>query len=92
MVDQRRVPVAEADPYLLFGLLGKQVIHPGGRRATEELFELGVLAAGQQVSGRRLWRGDDGHGDGEPVPRISRAVPYLGCVVIAGRRPDADAG
>lgn len=28
MVEQRRVPMAEADPYLLFGLLGKHVIHP----------------------------------------------------------------
>ena len=27
MVEQRRVPMAEADPYLLFGLLGKHVIH-----------------------------------------------------------------
>jgi hypothetical protein len=30
MVEARRVPIGEADPYLLFGLLGKQVIHPGG--------------------------------------------------------------
>jgi cyclopropane fatty-acyl-phospholipid synthase-like methyltransferase len=41
--------MAEADPYLLFGLLGKQVIHPGGRRSTEELLELAGLAPGQQV-------------------------------------------
>jgi SAM-dependent methyltransferase len=41
--------MAEADPYLLFGLLGKQVIHPGGRHATEELLELAALAQGQQV-------------------------------------------
>ena len=46
---ERRVPIAEADPYLLFGLLGKQVIHPGGRRATEELLALAALAPGQQV-------------------------------------------
>ena len=48
MVEQR-VPMADADPYLLFGLLGKQVTHPGGRRATEELFALASLAPGQQV-------------------------------------------
>lgn len=36
MVEQR-TSIAEADPYLLFGLLGKKVIHPGGRHATEEL-------------------------------------------------------
>jgi cyclopropane fatty-acyl-phospholipid synthase-like methyltransferase len=41
--------MAEADPYLLFGLLGKQVIHPGGRRATQELLALATLAPGQQV-------------------------------------------
>jgi SAM-dependent methyltransferase len=49
MVEQRRVPMAEADPYLLFGLLGKRVIHPGGRHATQELLELAALAPGQRV-------------------------------------------
>ena len=49
MVEQRRNPMAEADPYLLFGLLGKRVIHPGGRQATEELLELAAIAPGQQV-------------------------------------------
>jgi len=49
MIAERRVPLAEADPYLLFGLLGKHVIHPGGRRATEELFALASLAPGQLV-------------------------------------------
>jgi len=49
MVEMRRTPIGEADPYLLFGLLGKQVIHPGGRKATEELFELAALAPGQRV-------------------------------------------
>ena len=49
MVEMRRAPIEEADPYLLFGLLGKQVIHPGGRKATEELFELAALAPGQRV-------------------------------------------
>ena len=49
MVEARRVSMAEADPYLLFGLLGKQVIHPGGRKATEELLGLAALAPDQQV-------------------------------------------
>jgi SAM-dependent methyltransferase len=49
MIEQRRVPIAEADPYLLLGLLGKQVIHPGGRRATEELLDLAALAPRQRV-------------------------------------------
>lgn len=46
---EQRAPMAEADPYLLFGLLGKHVIHPGGRRATEELLALSALTPGQQV-------------------------------------------
>jgi len=41
--------MSEADPYLLFGLLGKHVIHPGGRKATEELLGLAALAPNQQV-------------------------------------------
>ena len=49
MVEARRVSMSEADPYLLFGLLGKHVIHPGGRKATEELLGLAALARGQQV-------------------------------------------
>ena len=49
MVEQQRVRMAEADPYILFGLLGKQVIHPGGRRATEELLAYAALAPGQHV-------------------------------------------
>lgn len=49
MIEERRVPMAEADPYLLFGLLGKQVIHPGGRQATDKLFGLAAPAPGQQV-------------------------------------------
>ena len=49
MVETGHVPMVEADPYLLFGLLGKQVIHPGGRKATEELLGLAALAPGQQV-------------------------------------------
>lgn len=49
MVEARRVSIAEADPYLLFGLLGKQVIHPGGRKATEELLGLAALAPNQRV-------------------------------------------
>jgi SAM-dependent methyltransferase len=49
MVEVRRVPIAEADPYLLFGLLGKRVIHPGGRKSTEDLLGLAALEPGQRV-------------------------------------------
>lgn len=41
--------VASLDPYAFFAVLGKRVIHPGGRRATEELFQRAALQAGQQV-------------------------------------------
>ncbi|HEY8687156.1 MAG TPA: methyltransferase domain-containing protein [Chloroflexota bacterium] len=49
MVEQGRVPMAEADPYILLGLLGKHVIHPGGRRSTEELLAQAALVPGQEV-------------------------------------------
>jgi len=32
--------VAQLDPYAFLALLGKRVIHPGGRRSSEELFRL----------------------------------------------------
>jgi ubiquinone/menaquinone biosynthesis C-methylase UbiE len=44
-----KVPVGELDPYAFFAFLGKRVVHPGGRRATEELFELGRLEPGLKV-------------------------------------------
>ncbi len=37
------------DPYAFFAYLGKRVIHPGGRRATEELIEMGRFASGQRI-------------------------------------------
>ena len=74
MVEQRRIPMAEADPYLLFGLLGKQVIHPGGRQATEELFALAELAPGQHVL-------DIGCGAGKTA--IEMATRFEGTVTAA---------
>jgi ubiquinone/menaquinone biosynthesis C-methylase UbiE len=41
--------VAALDPYQLMGVLGKRVIHPGGRRSTEELFELARIEPGHKV-------------------------------------------
>ncbi len=41
--------VESLDPYQLFAYLGKRVIHPGGRRATEQLFELAELGPGMKV-------------------------------------------
>jgi hypothetical protein len=41
--------VRRLDPYGFLAVLGKRVIHPGGRRSTQQLLELASLAAGQQV-------------------------------------------
>ena len=41
--------IAALDPYQLMGVLGKRVIHPGGRRSTEELFDLARIEPGQRV-------------------------------------------
>jgi SAM-dependent methyltransferase len=48
-VGSHRPDLATMDPYAFFALLGKRVIHPGGRRSTEEIIELGRFAAGQCV-------------------------------------------
>jgi 2-polyprenyl-3-methyl-5-hydroxy-6-metoxy-1,4-benzoquinol methylase len=41
--------VEALDPYALMAVLGKRVIHPGGRRSTDELFQRADFQAGQQV-------------------------------------------
>ena len=48
MVEQRTT-IEAADPYLLFGLLGKRVIHPGGRKATEQLLAQADLEPNHEV-------------------------------------------
>ena len=45
-----RPDVAGLDPYAFLAVLGKRVIHPGGRRATEEL-----SASPTSPPGRRCW-------------------------------------
>jgi len=44
-----RTDLRTLDPYAFFAYLGKRVIHPGGRRSTQELIALGDFAAGQRV-------------------------------------------
>jgi SAM-dependent methyltransferase len=44
-----RLDVNSLDPYSFLAVLGKRVIHPGGRRSTEELFNLAQLQAGQSA-------------------------------------------
>jgi SAM-dependent methyltransferase len=41
--------VEQLDPYRLLAVLGKRVIHPGGRRSTQELFQRADFAPGQEV-------------------------------------------
>jgi SAM-dependent methyltransferase len=41
--------VTSLDPYTFLAVLGKRVIHPGGRRSTEELFSLAHLQEGQKA-------------------------------------------
>src|SRR2546428_13750888 len=43
-----RPDVRKLDPYSFLAVLGKRVIHPGGRRSTEELFSLAQLQPGQR--------------------------------------------
>jgi SAM-dependent methyltransferase len=41
--------VSRLDPYAFMAAIGKKVIHPGGRRSTEELFHFADLQPGQRV-------------------------------------------
>lgn len=41
--------IGRLDPYALLASLGKRVIHPGGRRSTDELIERAGFAPGQRV-------------------------------------------
>src|SRR6266581_2281764 len=41
--------VAALDPYAFLAVLGKRVIHPGGRRSSEELFRRADFRPDQQV-------------------------------------------
>ena len=41
--------VEAVDPYMLMAVLGKRVIHPGGKPSSEELFQRADFASGQRV-------------------------------------------
>src|SRR3954453_3997326 len=41
--------VAGLDPYAFFAVLGKRVIHPGGRTATDQLIQKAGFQPGQRV-------------------------------------------
>src|SRR4030081_2398796 len=57
--------VEHLDPYAFFAVLGKRVIHPGGRAATDELIRRGDFQAGQRLL-------DVGCGVGTTAIRIAR--------------------
>src|SRR6266571_9366102 len=48
-VSRPKIDVNSLDPYAFMAVLGKRVIHPGGRRSTEELFDLAHLQVGQMA-------------------------------------------
>src|SRR5438874_11651851 len=60
-----RTEVEQLDPYAFFAVLGKRVIHPGGRAATGELIRRADLRADQRVL-------DIGCGVGTGARRIAR--------------------
>jgi len=43
------VDIKSLDPYAFLAVLGKRVIHPGGRQSTEELFRLADIRPGQHA-------------------------------------------
>jgi SAM-dependent methyltransferase len=43
------IDIKSLDPYAFLAVLGKRVIHPGGRRSSEELFRLADIQPGQRA-------------------------------------------
>src|SRR5437016_354353 len=70
---RKKIDVQSIDPYTFMAVLGKRVIHPGGRRSTEELFDLAHLQVGQKAL-------DVGCGVGTTAIQIARR---FGAVVTA---------
>ncbi len=68
-----RGDVERLDPYAFMASIGKKVIHPGGRRSTEELFHLAGFKPGQRIL-------DVGAGVGTTAIEI---VKRFGCEVVA---------
>jgi ubiquinone/menaquinone biosynthesis C-methylase UbiE len=57
--------VAELDPYAFLAVLGKRVIHPGGRASTDRLLEWAAVQTGERVL-------DIGCGVGTTAVRLAR--------------------
>ena len=128
--------VQQFDPYAFLAVLGKRVIHPGGRASTNRLLQLAAVRPGQRVldigcgvgtTPIRLAREHDARvvaADIAPLmreraeanvsaaglngaaravsrpaylrkmawlmPRMSRAIPYLGYVLVSARKPETE--
>jgi len=65
--------VRALDPYAFLAVLGKRVIHPGGRRSTDQLLEWAAISPGDRVL-------DVGCGVGTTAMRIARQT---GAEVVA---------
>ena len=63
-------PVVSLDPYAFLALLGKRVIHPGGRAATDRLLDWAAVRPGERVL-------DIGCGVGTTAVRLARDAGAL---------------
>jgi hypothetical protein len=104
--------IAEVDPYKFMAVIGKRVIHPGGKASTESLLRRASITASRRVLDvgfgfataalevareavpmfvdRRCAAADAKAHMGKMawlMPRMARAVPYLGYIVVAGTKP-----
>src|SRR5256886_13929718 len=68
---RKKIDVQSMDPYAFMAVLGKRVIHPGGRRSTEELFDLARLQDGQKAL-------DGGCGGGPGASQMARRFGAAG--------------
>ena len=77
--------VGDLDPYKFMAVIGKRVIHPGGRASTEALLCRARITGSARVlpghhgrgRGTARLRPEDGlahaaHGQGRPLPRLHR--------------------
>lgn len=113
--------VAVLDPYKFMALIGRRVIHPGGRASTEALLNRAQITQSSRVvdvgfeteTGRfemmspTGFLADEGFAHSLAIigrvatrpahvrkmvwlmPRMAKAVPYLGYILAAGRKPAA---
>jgi hypothetical protein len=82
--------ISTLDPYKFMAVIGRRVIHPGGRASTESLLRHAGITAWSTVL-------DVGCGVATTaahprkmawlMPRMAKAVPYLGYIVVASAKP-----